>query len=194
MAVPEIERRWIGKFQENLSIIRKVAGWTTQELADELGVARQTVSNLETGKTPMSKLQYLALRTVFNAEIAEHDNRDLARVITTLVDDPLQGETDGDDTDDATEDEKTSGDDARDGGATTDGGDAPDTVGRAPSPDTSHKRGAAGVTSRAAAKNGRMTPGAAMRILTVVTGALASGAAAGALTFLMFPDGGLGKR
>ena len=81
MAVPEIERRWIGKFQENLSIIRKVAGWTTQELADELGVARQTVSNLETGKTPMSKLQYLALRTVFNAQIAKDKNRDLARVI-----------------------------------------------------------------------------------------------------------------
>lgn len=190
MAVPEIERRWIGKFQENLSIIRKVAGWTTQELADELGVARQTVSNLETGKTPMSKLQYLALRTVFNAEIAEHDNRDLARVITTLVDDPLQGETDGDDTDDATNDDATVSD------KTTDGDDIPDNVGRTPSPDAARSRIAGGdvTTSRAAAKNGRMTPGAAMRILTVVTGALASGAAAGALTFLMFPDGGLGKR
>lgn len=196
MAVPEIERRWIGKFQENLSIIRKVAGWTTQELADELGVARQTVSNLETGKTPMSKLQYLALRTVFNAEIAEHDNRDLARVITTLVDEPLRGEENGDDADDATEGGKTMGaDDAHGGGATTDGGDVPDTAGRPAPTDAARTRIAGGdVTSRAAAKNGHVTPGAAMRILTVVTGALASGAAAGALTFLMFPDGGLGKR
>ena len=79
MATAEMEQRWIGKFQENLGIIRKVAGWTTQELADELGVARQTVSNLETGKSPMTKLQYLALRTVFNTEIAGSENRDLAK-------------------------------------------------------------------------------------------------------------------
>lgn len=190
MAVPEIERRWIGKFQENLSIIRKVAGWTTQELADELGVARQTVSNLETGKTPMSKLQYLALRTVFNAEIAEHDNRDLARVITTLVDEPLRSETDGGD---VTDGNATVTDTA---GDASDGDDIPDNAGRAPSPDAARSRIASGdaTTSRAAAKNVHVTPGAAMRILTVVTGALASGAAAGALTFLMFPDGGLGKR
>ena len=54
-----------------------------------LGVARQTVSNLETGKSPMTKLQYLALRTVFSAEIARREDRDLARIIKTLVDDPL---------------------------------------------------------------------------------------------------------
>ena len=89
MATVEIEQRWIDKFQDNLGIIRKVAGWTTQELADEIGVARQTVSNLETGKTPMTKLQYLALRTVFNAEIARCNNLDLAKVIKTLVDDPI---------------------------------------------------------------------------------------------------------
>ena len=83
MATVEIEQRWIDKFQDNLGIIRKVAGWTTQELADEIGVARQTVSNLETGKTPMTKLQYLALRTVFNAEIARCNNLDLAKVIKT---------------------------------------------------------------------------------------------------------------
>ncbi len=70
--------------------IRKVAGWTTQQLADELGVARQTVSNLETGKSPMTKLQYLALRTVFSAEIARREDRDLARIIKTLVDDPIE--------------------------------------------------------------------------------------------------------
>lgn len=76
MAASEIEQWWIDKFQENLGPIRKVAGWTTQQLADELGVARQTVSNLETGKSPMTKLQYLALRTVFSAEIARREDRD----------------------------------------------------------------------------------------------------------------------
>ena len=47
------------------------------------------MSNLETGKSPMTKLQYLALRTVFSAEIARREDRDLARIIKTLVDDPL---------------------------------------------------------------------------------------------------------
>jgi len=187
MAVPEIERRWIGKFQENLSIIRKVAGWTTQELADELGVARQTVSNLETGKTPMSKLQYLALRTVFNAEIAEHDNRDLARVITTLVDEPLHGD-DPTDTTDTASGSVVAGDGGDVGADTAVGPRTP----AATAQTRSHGGAGSGVADEAAAS--RVSPGAAMRILTVITGALASGAAAGALAFLMFPDGGLGKR
>lgn len=70
--------------------LRKVAGWTTQQLANELGVARQTISNLETGRSPMTKLQYLALRTVFSAEIAKCGNRELAKIIKTLVDDPIE--------------------------------------------------------------------------------------------------------
>ena len=164
MTVPEIERRWIGKFQENLSIIRKVAGWTTQELADELGVARQTVSNLETGKTPMSKLQYLALRTVFNAEIAKEENRDLARVIKTLVDDPLTGADAGMKADAAVRPAEGSGARGEDAG------------GHIPA-DRDHA-----------------SLSTAMQVLTIITGALASGAAAGALAFLMFPDAGSGRR
>ncbi|MBW3088431.1 helix-turn-helix transcriptional regulator [Bifidobacterium sp. 82T24] len=179
MAVPEIERRWIDKFQENLSIVRKVAGWTTQQLADELGVARQTVSNLETGKSPMTKLQYLALRTVFNAEIAERENRDLARVIKTLVDDPMQN--------DAAVGDAASGGDAAEGGAS----ERPVDADRSPegdrAADDDTKRG-----RKSTATNRQMT-GAAMRILTAATGALASGAAAGALAFLLFPDGKSGR-
>ena len=38
----------------------------------------------------MTKLQYLALRTVFSAEIAECGNRELAKIIKTLVDDPIE--------------------------------------------------------------------------------------------------------
>lgn len=166
MAVPEMERQWISKFQENLSIIRKVAGWTTQELADELGVARQTVSNLETGRSPMSKLQYLALRTVFNAEIARSENRDLAKVIKTLVDDPLEGvAAQKQHMADSTEVEGRSG-------AVAPTGDR--------------------VDMRTAASSSALST--AMQVLTVVTGALASGAAAGALAFFMFPDGTSGKR
>lgn len=75
------------RFQKNLGTIRKVARWTSQELADEIGVTRQTISNLESGRSRMTKTQYLALRTVLNFEIIQHDNRSLATIVKSLVDD-----------------------------------------------------------------------------------------------------------
>lgn len=77
----------ICRFQENLEKIRKVAGWTSQELADEIGVTRQTISNLESGRSKMTKTQYLALRTVLSFEIIQNDNRPLATIVKSLVDD-----------------------------------------------------------------------------------------------------------
>ena len=171
MATVEIEQQWIDKFQDNLGIIRKVAGWTTQELADEIGVARQTVSNLETGKTPMTKLQYLALRTVFNAEIARCKNLDLAKVIKTLVDDPIGYDV-----------------------------EIPETVvndlaqhsAQACRVPTSHDNANVGNTGTSNLRNNteaRRPLSAAMQALAVITGVLASGTVAGALAYLLFPEG-----
>lgn len=171
MAASEIEQWWIDKFQENLGPIRKVAGWTTQQLADELGVARQTVSNLETGKSPMTKLQYLALRTVFSAEIARREDRDLARIIKTLVDDPIEQRI------------RERRAQEQDGEAVADNAIA-------------EKRKPSAATLKAAktATTGKPTLSTAMQALAVITGALASGTAAGIITYLMFPDGGPNKR
>lgn len=80
----------ISRLQNNLATIRKVAGWTTAQLGEEIGMTRQSVSNLERGNTTMSKTQYIALRAVFNYEIAAHDNLGLAQVIRTLVDNPVE--------------------------------------------------------------------------------------------------------
>ena len=197
MATSEIEQWWIDKFQENLGPIRKVAGWTTQQLADELGVARQTVSNLETGKSPMTKLQYLALRTVFSAEIARREDRDLARIIKTLVDDPIEQrirerraqEQDGE----AVADNapvNTDGEAVADNApVNTDGGNVADNA-------ATEKRKPSAATLKASktAATGKPTLSTAMQALAVITGALASGTAAGIITYLMFPDGGPNKR
>lgn len=183
MATSEIEQWWIDKFQENLGPIRKVAGWTTQQLADELGVARQTVSNLETGKSPMTKLQYLALRTVFSAEIARREDRDLARIIKTLVDDPLSN-------------------------AFANGAPKSKTRGRCRQCPSQYR-----LWQRCRQRRHRETQAQCRHIegfkdcrngqahaqhgdaaLAVITGALASGTAAGIITYLMFPDGGPNKR
>lgn len=173
MTTAEMEQRWIGKFQENLGIIRKVAGWTTQELADELGVARQTVSNLETGKSPMTKLQYLALRTVFNTEIAGSENRDLAKVIKTLVDDPIEQEL-GSPASAVSSDEGAS--------ETADANIHMNRVANALEQ-----------TSNSRAAKPKRSISMTMQALAVITGALASGTAAGLLTYLIFPGGKSGK-
>lgn len=74
--------------QQNLAALRGHAGWTTQRLADEIGVSKQTISNIETGKSSLTKTQYLAMRTVFNFEALERNNVRLAQALHDLVDEP----------------------------------------------------------------------------------------------------------
>ena len=74
----------VSRLQAHLSTIRKAAGWSGERLANEL-----TVSSLETGKTQMTKMHYLAIRAVFNNEIAVSGNEDLAKIIQLFVDQPV---------------------------------------------------------------------------------------------------------
>ncbi|MBQ3784490.1 MAG: helix-turn-helix transcriptional regulator [Lachnospiraceae bacterium] len=76
----------IAKLQNNLQAIRKIAGWTTEELGEQIGVTKQTISNLENHKTTMTKTQYIALRTVIDYEIATNtDNATLGQVVNALL-------------------------------------------------------------------------------------------------------------
>lgn len=73
--------------QENLAAIRKIAGWTAEQLADKIGVTKQTISNLETGKSQMSLTQYIAIRTILDHEIETNkENTVLPQVVTILLD------------------------------------------------------------------------------------------------------------
>ena len=49
----------ITRMQKSLSTLRKVAGWSAEEFAKELDVTRQTVVNLESGKTEMTKVEFV---------------------------------------------------------------------------------------------------------------------------------------
>lgn len=74
--------------QKYLPILRKINGWTTEDLGKRIGVTKQTISNLENRKVVMTKTQYLALRTVFEYEIRFVDeNTVLKRVMAILFDD-----------------------------------------------------------------------------------------------------------
>lgn len=90
MLFMDIDERRIKLLQENLEVIRKVTGWTGQRMAEEIGVTRQTIGNLEKGRQKMSKTQYLALRSVLNFEIANNENSELAKIIRVLVDEPAE--------------------------------------------------------------------------------------------------------
>ncbi len=76
----------IARFQSCLPTLRKVAGWTAEDLGNKLDVSRQTIINLESKKIEMTKIQYIAFRTVFEAEATTSNNDTLGNLIKILVD------------------------------------------------------------------------------------------------------------
>ena len=50
--------------QDNLKSIREILNWTSADLGDLIGVTKQTISNLETKNSKLTKLHYIAIRTV----------------------------------------------------------------------------------------------------------------------------------
>lgn len=82
----ESNEKVIASLQDNLSMIRKIAGWTTDELGKRIGVTKQTISNLENKKTKMTLTQYIAIRTVLDYEIQSNpENTTLAQVVDILL-------------------------------------------------------------------------------------------------------------
>jgi len=77
----------IKKLQQNLSAIRKIAGWTAEVLGEKIGVTKQTISNLENQKTLMNFTQYIAIRSVLDYEIEHNkENEVLLKVVMLLLD------------------------------------------------------------------------------------------------------------
>ncbi len=82
-----LTRSEIKKLQNNLQLIRKLAGWTAADLGDKIGVTKQTIGNLENNNTEMTKTQYIAIRAVLDYEINQNKENDtLAQVVDTLLD------------------------------------------------------------------------------------------------------------
>lgn len=90
----EKEKLMIMRLQDNLSTIRKLGGWTTQELGDKIGVTKQTISNLENKKSTMTKLQYIGLRSILDREAnSDSENAPLLKMaMETLLDAELTPE------------------------------------------------------------------------------------------------------
>ena len=80
----------IVRMQKNLLLIRRAVGWTAEEFGDRIGVTRQTINNIEFGRNKLSKTQYIAMRSVLDAEIAQspEDTTMLRLLLEVLVDHP----------------------------------------------------------------------------------------------------------
>lgn len=75
------------RLQQNLPIIRNLAGWTAEDLGDRIGVTRQTITNIEKSESlSMTKTQYIAIRAVLDYEIENTKNKVLSDTISVLID------------------------------------------------------------------------------------------------------------
>ena len=59
----------IKRLQDNLLLIRRAVGWTAEEFGNQIGVTRQTINNIESGRNKLNKTQYIAMRSVLDAEM-----------------------------------------------------------------------------------------------------------------------------
>lgn len=68
--------------RDNLETLRTTAGWSLAELGDMIDVNKQTIRNLEMKKTKMTKLQYFALKAIFDEE---SENNEKLNTIMKIV-------------------------------------------------------------------------------------------------------------
>lgn len=80
----------ISRMQEHLLLIRRTVGWTAEEFGERIGVTRQTINNIESGRNNLTKTQYIAMRSVLDAEMiqAPEDTKMLKVLLDVLVDHP----------------------------------------------------------------------------------------------------------
>ena len=78
------------RMQNNLLLIRRTVGWTAEEFGEKIGVTRQTINNIESGRNKLTKTQYIAMRSVLDAEMAQapEDTEMLKVLLDVLVDHP----------------------------------------------------------------------------------------------------------
>ena len=77
--------------QNNLKAIRLILNWTSSDLGNLIGVTKQTISNLENQNNRLTKLHYIALRTVIDFEIenlktTDQDRADRAELLLNFFD------------------------------------------------------------------------------------------------------------
>ncbi len=85
----------ISILQRNLKSLLLIGGWEEEELADYLGVTKQTVWNLQSNKSSMSKLQYFGIRLFVENKIQQPNDNPVLKDVVPLIFRSLDEETIG---------------------------------------------------------------------------------------------------
>lgn len=78
------KQKEISKLQDNLALIRKVAGWSSSELAEKLDISRQSLSKIENKTVKMSQTTYIAIRTLLDYEIEQNPNNEVLIAVVKM--------------------------------------------------------------------------------------------------------------
>lgn len=89
----QLRQQMIDTMQNSLKQVRQVLGFGVQEFSDIVGLTRQTVNNLESGKNKMSAVQYLAICAIIDHYTK--DRPELLQVLSTILssNDPVENST-----------------------------------------------------------------------------------------------------
>ena len=79
-------KKQIERMQKNLLLFRRALGWTAEEFGEKIGVTRQTINNLESGRSTLTKTQNIAMRSVIERERELLVDEDTKKMISALLD------------------------------------------------------------------------------------------------------------
>ncbi|WP_304154167.1 hypothetical protein [Megamonas hypermegale] len=79
----QLRQNMIETMQTSLKQIRQILGLGVQEFGDLIGLTRQTINNLETQKSKMNSIQYIAICAVIDKYV--EDNPNLLPIISSIL-------------------------------------------------------------------------------------------------------------
>ena len=61
----------LNRLRDNLPLFRKIIGYSAEKLGSFIGMKRQQISSLETGRTKLTQVHYRAITQIINESISE---------------------------------------------------------------------------------------------------------------------------
>ncbi|MCL2377941.1 MAG: hypothetical protein FWC77_02340 [Defluviitaleaceae bacterium] len=77
-------QQMIDNLQVSLRAVRSLMGFSAQEIGEFIGVTRQTINNLETGKSKMTPIQYVSVCAVIDNYVDVHD--EMLSAVVAIID------------------------------------------------------------------------------------------------------------
>ena len=78
------------RFEKHFLLIRRSLGWSAVQFGERIGVSRQTINNIESGRSKMSKTEYLLIRRILDEEFHRHprETKMTLMLLIAIIDSP----------------------------------------------------------------------------------------------------------